>query len=219
MAKTPRDLRGIKFGKLNPLKYEPGYKDGDKTISARWICSCDCGGFRKVSTKELNKGSVTSCGCDYRGSTYKHGLSKTKAYGVWRNMKARCDDSRRKDYRRYGARGIGYNRSWEDFENFYADMGDVPEGMTLDRINNDEGYSKSNCRWATIEVQSRNKAPLKQGNPYKTGVTWRKERDKWVVNLSHQGRKIYIGSFFYYDDAVKAMREAEVEYLGFNLLH
>jgi hypothetical protein len=72
-------------------------------------------------------------------------------------MVKRCDKANDKDYPNYGGRGIRVCESWLVFENFYADMGEAPEGTTLDRINNDDGYSKENCRWATSNVQHRNK--------------------------------------------------------------
>ena len=87
-----------------------------------------------------------------------HGLTKTPEYQAWDQMKQRVRPNYQ-DHDRYYDRGIGIDPRWESsFQEFYNDMGDKPDGMTLDRIDNDKGYSKENCRWATITTQARNKS-------------------------------------------------------------
>jgi hypothetical protein len=85
-----------------------------------------------------------------------HGMSKTKTYRTWQSMKARCTNPSNVQYMDYGGRGIGVCEEWMKFENFFEDMGLRPEGMSLDRIDNEKGYSKENCRWATEFEQKRN---------------------------------------------------------------
>ena len=85
-----------------------------------------------------------------------HGLHKSPEYCTWQSMKTRCSNPNHKHYSRYGGRGIKYDPSWEKFQNFYTDMGERPEGYTLERIDNEKGYSKDNCIWATRKQQSRN---------------------------------------------------------------
>lgn len=80
----------------------------------------------------------------------------TKTYFAWRSMRSRCYNPKNPSYQHYGGRGIKVCRRWESYDNFYEDMGSVPNGMSLDRINTNKGYSPSNCRWATIETQLNN---------------------------------------------------------------
>jgi hypothetical protein len=128
----------------------------------RWICTCDCGGSATAYAYDLRSGRVQSCGCLSReGSRITHGLARggarrSRVYSIWAAMLQRCGNPRDRGYPRYGGRGITVCRRWRAFENFYADMGDPPEGMSLDRKNNDKGYSAANCRWATRAQQARN---------------------------------------------------------------
>jgi hypothetical protein len=87
----------------------------------------------------------------------KHGFFGTKVYQVWAAMKNRCLCKSNKDYEKYGGRGITVDADWLSFENFYRDMGDSPDGHSLDRIDNSKGYSKNNCRWANSQTQQNNR--------------------------------------------------------------
>lgn len=123
-------------------------------------CACDCGAVKVVTGYNLKNGLVKSCGCyhnDYwREQRTTHGLSKTSVYNAWSNMKRRCLNPRHPQYSEYGGRGITVSDEWLSFDSFFADMGHPPAGTSLDRIDNNKGYSKENCRWATKHQQVRN---------------------------------------------------------------
>jgi hypothetical protein len=92
----------------------------------------------------------------------KHGLSRTRAYRSWLGMMARCFDPRNKSYPDYGGRGVTVCERWLRVENFYADMGERPPGMSLDRVDNGGIYERGNCRWATPLEQARNRRRAKR---------------------------------------------------------
>jgi hypothetical protein len=126
---------------------------------------CECGKVVVLWRSNVYTGHTQSCGClrrqvnSARSTTHGHktGGKRTRAYVAWVNMKARCSNENRSDYVNYGGRGIGYISEWERFEAFLADMGEPAKGMTLDRIDNGAGYSKSNCQWVSRSVQAVNK--------------------------------------------------------------
>jgi hypothetical protein len=92
----------------------------------------------------------------------KHGMSRSRVYWCWKNMKARCFYPRHRAHSWYGSRGITVCERWLSFENFYADMGDPPPGLSLDRINNNGNYEPDNCRWATVAQQLANRRPRRR---------------------------------------------------------
>jgi len=114
-----------------------------------------------------------------------HGRSSERVYKVWFAMKDRCRNPANSQWKNYGGRGINYDPRWEKFENFIADMGERPAGMTLERTDNNKGYCKANCVWATPQQNSSNKrtAGRYQGKPYtywsaKLGVSLNSIRQK-----------------------------------------
>jgi len=154
MSKLRIDLTGQKFCKLTVLKCAGHNKRGN----ADWLCLCDCGQQKIVDGSDLKAGNTKSCGC----LRIKHGHvinnNASQLYSVWRHMKQRCTNPNNDDYHNYGGRGITVCKRWLKFPNFLEDMGkEWKPGLTLERRNNDKGYSLKNCYWATRKEQARNR--------------------------------------------------------------
>lgn len=136
-----------------------------KTRPEKWLCRCDCGTEKIVLKQNITRGLSKSCGCygnEVRGkSSITHNeasrYKKTKEYRIWTGMKVRCYNKACRAYSLYGGRGIKVCDRWMKYENFIEDMGRCPPGrMSLDRIDNDGNYEKSNCRWTDQTTQANN---------------------------------------------------------------
>ena len=153
---APLNLIGKRFGRLFVIR-----RTGSRSGETCWLCVCDCKQQINVTASSLKSGNTKSCGCFQRqqvsNANSTHRKSSSREYTCWSGMKQRCFDKKCSSYRYYGNRGITVCKEWLEFENFYRDMGDRPAGMTLERKDNNKGYSKDNCIWATYETQANNK--------------------------------------------------------------
>lgn len=156
------DLEGKQFDRLTVIGFV-----GRKWRNAVWLCECNCGNVTQVKSSALINRTTKSCGClkdentSKRSRTHGHAGALTglqsAAYNAWCNMKTRCTNENRKEFARYGGRGIQICDRWmNSFENFIEDMGEPPANHSLDRIKNDEGYSPTNCKWSTMKQQANN---------------------------------------------------------------
>lgn len=147
---------------LNAWLFYPSIRE-NKGKNSRWICRCDCGAEVIVFGYALKNGNTKSCGCLQKELAKTvhttHSFAHISEYRIWRNIKQRCYNPKHDSYKDYGGRGITMCDEWkESFEAFYRDMGPRPSHHhSIDRRDNDKGYSKDNCRWATWEEQNSNK--------------------------------------------------------------
>lgn len=181
------ELVGKIYGRLTVLERIPS--ESGKTV---WLCVCECGERTKVRTERLVSGRTKSCGC-YRkecmaevsrkySTVHGHNTVEYKS-GVWNSwhaMKQRCLDPNHSSYDSYGGAGIEVCKEWLDFINFYRDMGDRPEGHTIDRIDGTKGYYKGNCRWATPSQQQRNRHDTRL-DEQKAAAIRKDQRKQYVI--------------------------------------
>lgn len=159
-----KNIAGQVFGRFSVIK-----KSSKRGNSGQfyWVCKCSCGRIKDVATGALCGGTTRSCGCLHSEiarslkNNLRHGHSvggkQSKTHRCWTGILSRCLNPNRKKWASYGGRGIKVCKRWLVFENFLADMGESPEGLTIERINNDGDYEPGNCRWATNFEQSHNK--------------------------------------------------------------
>ena len=165
-----------------------------------------CGKEWECSMQSVKTGDTKSCGC-LRGGKPIHGMSSNKFYQTWYDMKYRCYNTMIQDYKNYGARGITVCEEWQDVTNFVAWAESTHpnrKGVSLDRIDNDKGYSPENCTWSDKTTQAINQRIKKNNTSGYVGVVWYKPISKWMVQIMVNRKNKNLGYYQNIEEAVQA---------------
>lgn len=150
-----KQMLGLVFGNLTVVEEA---EERNRNNHIMYLCECSCGNKKEVLGSSLRSGSTRSCGCLNVTCRQTHGMESTPTYRCYQQMKQRCYNENHKRFKDWGGRGITVCDRWlESFENFFEDMGEKPESCTLDRVDNEKGYSKENCKWSTPKEQAKNR--------------------------------------------------------------
>ena len=212
------DLSGQKFSRLLVLSVASRGK------KVKWLCKCSCGNETLVVADQLKSGHTKSCGCLQKEKVKitglknkKHGYNGSKELNALSNAIGRCYNKNDSSYEEYGGRGITVCKEWrENTVSFLNDMGTAPSGnFSLDRIDNNLGYSKDNCRWASWRQQNHNKRKRKGCTSQFIGVCWSVSCMQWEAKIRNEsGVQEHLGYFTNEIEAAIAYDEISFSLFG-----
>ena len=216
------DLTGRVYGQLTVLGFAGWSNPPSGSRHTKWNCKCSCGNEIVAYGTNLKKENhTTSCGCVHKQRTSEarktHGLTNSPTYSSWLSMKERCTCVTSKTYPEYGGSGVVICARWlESFENFLEDMGERPEGTSINRIGSVPLYSKETCEWANRSIQGYDQKMKNTNTSGKTGVCWVKRSGKWSAQITKDYQLHHLGFFDNKEDAIEARKAAELKYFGWN---
>ena len=212
-----QDLSGNIYGRLKVMG-EPITLNG----RTKWLCKCDCGENVYVRADNLKYGTTSSCGClrleRLKDKISTHGCAGTQTYQIWEAMNQRCNNKNSSSYKNYGGRGIKVCDRWsgvDGYSNFLKDMGERPDKLSLDRKDVNGNYEPDNCRWADSSLQGFNTRKNKNNTSGRSGVSWDRTRSNWASYIMKDQKKISLGRYDSFEEAVAAREKAELKYFGF----
>lgn len=214
-----RKLIGNRYGRLTVVG------DGKhENWKHKWECKCDCGNTVYVETSKLTTGHTQSCGCLQKERTAEasvtHGQSKSRIHKEWRGILHRCKNPSASHYENYGGRGITVCEEWKGqngFINFYnwSMENGYADNLTLDRIDNDKGYSPDNCRWIPHIENCHNRGARKDSTTGYPGVQERVMADgsiRYRVSITANYERFNLGHYGTLDEAIAVRKAAEEKY-------
>lgn len=209
------DYVGKKYGRLTVISVYTRDLNGHRDSVA--ACACECGNTYEAKISHLKYGNIKSCGCLKlelgRKFNYRHGNSGLRLHHIWRGMVSRCTNPNDIKYEKYGRLGLTVCDEWKNnFESFmrWSLSNGYDDTLTIDRMDNDLGYSPENCRWVDMVVQNRNQRIRPNNTTGVRGVSY--EQGKYRVRIRVNGTRISIGQFNTLEEATKAREEAELKY-------
>ena len=189
-----KDLSGLSFGRWDVISFS--HKRGTGNM---WNCVCVCGEKRPVYGDHLLTNKSRSCGClrkeELKTRLTTHGETGSRLQISHTHMKQRCNNKSNHQYKNYGGRGILVCEEWSDFIRFkaWAEKNGYKENLTIDRIDNNKGYSPDNCRWVHHSIQNSNKRKSKNNTSGYIGVTER--NGKYRCRVDYKNITKNIGTF------------------------
>lgn len=192
---APKNVIGEVYGQLEIVGDVPRIPGKQRRVVVR----CTCGTTKEMFLTVLRSGDAVSCGCFQRQQATTHGQSRNNPlYRVWGNMKSRCNDPKAKYYPEYGGRGIKvcpeWNASFEAFQSWATESG-YSQDLTIDRDDNSQGYSPSNCRWVGRTAQQRNRRSQKGSSSQYIGVSFINREGMWMASIKVDGKSINLGLY------------------------
>jgi hypothetical protein len=201
MPRKKLDHTGLTYGRLYVEKEVESTNN-----NPNWLCRCTCGNTIIVNSSNLKSGNTKSCGCLHKEKITKHGDVYSRLYRIYRSMKSRCNSPNSTPYKNYGGKGITYCKEWEDYSTFkkWALENKYDESLTLDRIDNNQGYYPENCRWVNMTIQARNKKLNPKNTTGYFGVFFQNHTQKYAAQISINKKSTHIGSYNCPLDAARA---------------